>query len=75
MNEASKAKKVKLGDCGPQDESNSLSIGTISTGTLSADITGLAPNQTLNMTFPNAPAGGFANQLLAKGSDSDYHTK
>lgn len=42
------------GNTGP---ANTLTIGTVTTGTAAATITGTAPNQTLNLTIPQGPQG------------------
>lgn len=57
------------GDPGVPGQSNVLTIGTVTTGTpgssASATITGVSPNQTLNLTIPQGPTGatGPANAL------------
>jgi hypothetical protein len=45
---------AQKGDAGP---ANSLSIGTVTTGSASATITGTAPSQTLNLVIPQGPQG------------------
>ena len=46
------------GDMGLTGPSNSLSIGTVTSGgSASATITGTAPNQVLNLVLPQGPAG------------------
>jgi len=42
------------GNTGP---ANTLTIGTVTTGTAAATITGTAPSQTLNLTIPQGPQG------------------
>ena len=42
------------GATGPAGPANSLSIGTVTTGTAAATITGTAPSQTLNLVLPTA---------------------
>jgi hypothetical protein len=42
---------------GPAGPANTLSIGTVGTGTAAATITGTAPAQVLNLTLPQGPAG------------------
>ncbi len=45
---------------------NTLSIGTVDTGSPAASITGTVPNQTLNLTLPdgNLPGGGTSGQVI-----------
>jgi hypothetical protein len=43
-----------ISDPGVAGPPNTLSIGTVTTGTTSASITGTAPNQVLNLVFPTA---------------------
>lgn len=51
------------GPAGPEGPANSLSIGTVSSGTTaSATITGNAPSQTLNLVLPQGSAGGTGSQ-------------
>lgn len=45
------------GPTGPAGPTNSLSIGTVGSGTAAATITGTAPSQTLNLTLPVGPQG------------------
>lgn len=46
---------VELRDQGVAGPPNTLTIGTVTTGTTaSASITGTAPNQVLNLVYPNA---------------------
>lgn len=52
---------------GDQGEVNSLSIGTVSTGTAAASITGTAPTQVLNLTIPTGAAGSAG----ADGADGN----
>ena len=63
------------GPAGPTGSANQLSIGTITTGSPAASITGAMPNQILNLTFPTSPIGGATGQILAKNSNIDYDTK
>ena len=44
-------------DAGPPGPANSLSIGTVTTGTAAATITGDAPDQTLNLVLPEGEDG------------------
>jgi len=43
-----------VSDPGVAGPPNTLSIGTVTTGTASANITGIAPNQILNLVYPVA---------------------
>ena len=43
-----------VSDPGVAGPPNTLSIGTVTTGTASANITGIAPNQVLNLVYPVA---------------------
>ena len=45
---------VELHDPGVAGPANSLSIGTVTVGEASASITGVAPNQVLNLVYPVA---------------------
>jgi hypothetical protein len=45
---------LEVHDPGVAGPPNSLSIGTVTTGTASASITGTAPNQVLNLVYPVA---------------------
>jgi hypothetical protein len=45
------------GTTGAAGPANSLSIGSVGTGTAAASITGTAPSQILNLTLPYGPAG------------------
>lgn len=46
------------GDTGPSGPANNLSIGSVTSGqTASANITGNAPQQTLNLVLPQGPSG------------------
>lgn len=46
------------GPTGGPGPANSLTIGTVSSGgTAAASLTGVAPNQTLNLTLPSGPTG------------------
>jgi len=48
------------GPAGAAGPANSLTIGTVTTGSpAAATITGTAPNQTLNLTIPPGPPGGL----------------
>lgn len=60
------------GETGP---SNSLTVGTVTTGSPAVSIVGTSPNQTINFAFPSVPKGGVAGQLLTKSSATDYDTK
>ncbi|MBX3537395.1 MAG: hypothetical protein KF735_07155 [Chelatococcus sp.] len=53
---------VVPGPPGPSGPPNQLSIGSVSTGAVAATITGLAPNQVLNLTLPD---GGGPNTAAA----------
>lgn len=48
--------QIQFGPAGP---ANTLAIGTVTTGTANATITGTAPNQTLNLTLPPGPPLNF----------------
>ena len=60
------AQKGDKGDTGETGATNSLSIGTVTTGAAgsqaSATITGDAPNQTLNLTIPKGDKGDKGEQ-------------
>jgi hypothetical protein len=45
---------ITVSDPGVAGPPNTLSIGTVTTGTASANITGIAPNQVLNLVYPVA---------------------
>lgn len=45
---------ITVSDPGVAGPPNTLSIGTVTTGTASANITGIAPNQILNLVYPLA---------------------
>jgi len=45
---------LEVHDPGVAGPPNVLSIGTVTTGTASANITGIAPNQVLNLVYPVA---------------------
>jgi hypothetical protein len=45
------------GSTGPSGPANSLSIGTVTSGTAAATITGTAPNQTLNLVLQKGDTG------------------
>jgi hypothetical protein len=49
------------GDTGPAGPANSLSIGTVTSGTAAATITGTAPSQVLNLTLPAGAKGDTGN--------------
>ncbi len=49
-----------VGTTGAAGPANSLSIGSVGTGTAAASITGTAPSQILNLTLPYGPAGASA---------------
>jgi hypothetical protein len=72
---------------GPAGPANTLSVGTVTTGTPGSSaaitITGTAPTQTINFTIPAGArgdtgvgviAGGALNSVLIKASGSDYDT-
>jgi len=50
------------GPTGPAGPSNSLAIGTVTTGTAAATITGTAPTQTLNLVLPAGATGSQGPQ-------------
>ena len=54
--------KGDTGSQGPAGPANSLSIGTVTSGTAAATITGTAPNQTLNLVLPPGAAGATGPQ-------------
>jgi hypothetical protein len=48
----------EIGPQGPAGPSNTISVGTVSSGSAAfAEIVGVAPNQTLNLTLPEGPQG------------------
>lgn len=59
------------GEQGPQGDSggpaNTLSIGTVTSGPAAANITGDAPDQTLNLTLPPGPQGPTGVSSIAPG--------
>lgn len=50
------------GNTGATGPANTLTIGTVSTGSAAASITGTAPNQTLNLTVPQGIQGPQGTQ-------------
>ena len=50
------------GPAGATGPANSLSIGTVKSGTAAATITGTAPTQTLNLTLPQGDKGSTGSQ-------------
>jgi hypothetical protein len=70
--------KGEKGDTGDVGTPNSLSIGTVTSGsTPSATITGLSPSQTLNLTLPKGDIGpkGDKGDTGAKGDKGDTGAK
>lgn len=75
------------GDAGPAGPANTLTIGTVTTGSpAAATITGTSPNQVLNLTIPQGdpgaagsatgvPVGGTALQYLRKVTSTDFDTE
>ena len=45
---------LEVHDPGVAGPPNTLTVGTVTTGTASASITGVAPNQVLNLVYPTA---------------------
>lgn len=45
---------LEVHDPGVAGPPNTLTIGTVTTGTASANITGVAPNQVLNLVYPSS---------------------
>ena len=60
------------GEVGQTGPANSLSIGTVQSGTAGASITGNAPSQTLNLTLPKGDTGDDGwSPILVLESDGD----
>ncbi len=68
-----KGDKGDKGDTGNTGPTNSLAIGTVSRTACdpTANITGTAPSQTLNLGIPGLPTGGGAGDVLTKSSGDD----
>jgi hypothetical protein len=61
------------GPAGPAGPPNSLTIGTVTTGTAAATITGTAPSQTLNLVLPSGGGGSDTAQNLSNGGKVGYN--
>lgn len=57
-----------LSSKGDVGASNSLSIGTVNTGTAGATITGSSPSQVLNLTLPTAPPNTLTIGTVTSGT-------
>lgn len=57
-----------LSSKGDVGASNSLSIGTVTTGTAAASITGTSPSQVLNLTLPTAPPNTLSIGTVTSGT-------
>ncbi len=55
------------GPTGLTGPANSLVIGTVTSGTAAATITGTAPSQTLNLTLPPGPANSLSIGTVVQG--------
>jgi hypothetical protein len=60
---------LQKGDPGPTGPANTLTIGTVTTGTAAATITGNAPSQTLNLTLPTAAPNSLAIGTVTTGAN------
>lgn len=58
-----------VGPAGPAGPANSLSIGTVTTGTAAASVTGAAPNQVLNLVLPSGGGSGTVKTVSGLSPD------